>query len=191
MAKYLDQSGLSYFYQKLKAEFNANFASVSSSISNGTISSGATKKLIGDEYKTEVTPAEGYYISAITVTMDGIDITDQVFEGVDIDDATYQTIYNGSGTITEDSGGNYLWISELGSVPITQGSVWKITWNGTERTHTAVYKTVSGTNQYVIDGQNDGTNAPYMIFVNYGAWIVGVGSLTGAVTMKIEQQISS
>ena len=81
MAKYLDQSGLSYFYQKLKAEFNANFASVSSSITNGTISSGATKKLIGDEYKTDITPAEGYYISEITVTMNGVDITSQVFDG--------------------------------------------------------------------------------------------------------------
>ena len=85
MAKYLDQSGLSYFYQKLKAEFNANFASVSSSISNGTISSGATKKLIGDEYKADITPDSGYYISAITVTMNGVDITSQVFEGVIIE----------------------------------------------------------------------------------------------------------
>lgn len=86
MAKYLDQSGLSYFYQKLKAEFNANFASVSSSISNGTIKCGATRKLIGDEYKTDITPADGYYISAITVTMNGVDITDQVFTGVPVDD---------------------------------------------------------------------------------------------------------
>ena len=85
MAKYLDQSGLSYFYQKLKAEFNANFASVSGSITNGTIKCGATRKLIGDEYKTDIVPAEGYYISAITVTVDGVDVTDQVFEGVVIE----------------------------------------------------------------------------------------------------------
>ena len=70
-----------YTMQETDAAIATNFASVSKSISNGTISSGATKKLIGDEFKTDITPDEGYYISAITVTMDGVDITDQVFDG--------------------------------------------------------------------------------------------------------------
>ena len=74
-----------YTMQETDDAIAANFASISKSISNGTISSGATKKLIGDEFKTDITPAEGYYISAITVTMDGVDITDQVFEGVVIE----------------------------------------------------------------------------------------------------------
>lgn len=77
----------SAFYTKAETSdlIASNFASVSKSISNGTISSGAVKKLIGDEYKADVTPESGYYISAITVTMDGVDITDQVFEGVIIE----------------------------------------------------------------------------------------------------------
>lgn len=74
-----------YTMQETDAAIAANFASISKSISNGTISSGATKKLIGDEFKTDITPAEGYYISAITITMDGVDVTDQVFEGVVIE----------------------------------------------------------------------------------------------------------
>ena len=73
----------SAFYTKAETSdlIASNFASVSKSISNGTISSGAVKKLIGDEYKADVTPESGYYISAITVTMNGVDITDQVFDG--------------------------------------------------------------------------------------------------------------
>lgn len=70
-----------YTMQETDAAIAANFASVSKSISNGTISSGATKKLIGDEFKTDITPDSGYYISAITVTMNDVDITDQVFDG--------------------------------------------------------------------------------------------------------------
>jgi hypothetical protein len=74
----------SAFYTKAETDdaIAANFASVSKSISNGSISSGAVKKLIGDEYKADVSAADGYYISAITVTMNGVDVTDQVFEGV-------------------------------------------------------------------------------------------------------------
>lgn len=74
-----------YTIQETDAAIAANFASVSKSISNGTISSGATKKLIGDEYKADITPDSGYYISAVTVTVDGVDVTDQVFEGVVIE----------------------------------------------------------------------------------------------------------
>ena len=82
-----------YTIQETDAAIAANFASVSKSISNGTIKSGATKALIGDEYKTDITPAEGYYISAVTVTMGGVDITSQVFDGVNVGDTpeTYVT----------------------------------------------------------------------------------------------------
>ena len=183
-----------YTIQETDAAIAANFASVTGSISNGTISSGATKKLIGDEFKTDVSAAAGYYISAITVTVDGVDVTDQVFTGVPVDDTpseTWETVFNGYGTINEDSSGNYLWISELGNVQIPQNSVWKITWNGTERTHTAVYTHIGNSDMYAIDGRNDGTNAPYICYNMYNAWIVGVGTLTGTIALKIERQITS
>lgn len=75
-----------YTIQETDAAIAANFVSVTKSISNGTISSGAAKILIGDEYKSDVIPASGYYISAITVTVGGVDVTDQVFHGVNVGD---------------------------------------------------------------------------------------------------------
>lgn len=90
---YLDKTGLETYHA-------ATIASVSKSISNGT-ASGGTKALMGGEYVSKVTPDDGYYISAITVTIDGTDITSQVFEGVEVGtDSSYVTASEVSTMIT-------------------------------------------------------------------------------------------
>lgn len=81
MAQYLSKEGLAYLYGKL-------FSSVSISVANGSSSSGATRVLNGGDFRTDITPEDGYYISSVTVTMDGVDITSQVFEGVEVGQST-------------------------------------------------------------------------------------------------------
>lgn len=76
----------SNFYTKQETDdlIAANFADISTTITNGQSSSQATKALIGGEHKTTITPAEGYYISGVTVTMGGEDVTSQVFTGTEV-----------------------------------------------------------------------------------------------------------
>lgn len=76
----------SNFYTKQETAdlIATNFATISTSITNGESSSQVTKALIGGEYKTTITPAEGYYISGVTVTMNGEDVTSQVFTGTEV-----------------------------------------------------------------------------------------------------------
>lgn len=76
----------SAFYTKQETDdlIASNFADITGSIQNGSMSQ-ATKALIGSEFKTDIAPDDGYYISAITVTMNNVDITNQVFKGVIIE----------------------------------------------------------------------------------------------------------
>lgn len=76
----------SNFYTKTETTdlIAANFATISRNITNGESSSQATKALIGGEHKTTITPDAGYYISGITVTMGGEDVTSQVFTGTEV-----------------------------------------------------------------------------------------------------------
>lgn len=103
MANFLDlTTGLPALWAKIKAlvptktsdltndsEFITDddiLVTVTKTVANGEITSGATKVLIGDEYKTEIIPNDGYYISEVIVTMGGVDITESVFSGVGIDE---------------------------------------------------------------------------------------------------------
>lgn len=58
----------------------SNLVSVTQSLTNVTSSTNATEAVSGESFFCELTPASGYYISSITVTMGGVDITDQVFK---------------------------------------------------------------------------------------------------------------
>ena len=77
MAKYLDSTGLAYYHSKI-------IANVSKTVTNGT-ASGGIKALKGGEYVSNIKADDGYYISAVTVTMGGVDITSSVFSGTDVD----------------------------------------------------------------------------------------------------------
>ena len=103
---------------------------------------------------------------------------------------TWETLYNGSVNINEDSGGNYIYISQSEIVLITQDSLWKITWNGTSTEHVPIYEQYNQwISDYCIDGINDGTNTPYSIWSLYDAWIISVGNLTGTISLKIERAV--
>lgn len=54
--------------------------SVTKNLTSVTSSCDDTKVIQGNSFFTELTPASGYVISSITVTMGGVDITDQVFK---------------------------------------------------------------------------------------------------------------
>lgn len=65
--------GTSTFYE-------ADFKTVTQTLTSVTSSNDDTRVENGASFFTELTPASGYYISSITVTMGGVDITDQVFK---------------------------------------------------------------------------------------------------------------
>ena len=53
---------------------------ITKNLTSVTSSADDTKVIAGNSFFTELTPASGYYISSITVTMGGVDITEQVFK---------------------------------------------------------------------------------------------------------------
>ena len=54
--------------------------SVSTSLSNVTSSNDDTKVIAGNSFYMDLTPASGALIDSVTVTMGGVDVTDQVFK---------------------------------------------------------------------------------------------------------------
>lgn len=108
---------------------------------------------------------------------------------------SWETVYDRVTSMNEDteSDAYYAWVSALGDVPITENSVWKVTWKGVERTHTAVYTTFGDRQRYGIDSRNDGTNGTYYIYdTGYGAWMFVSNDSNDAdnISIKIEQKTS-
>lgn len=60
--------------------YDADFKTVSQTLTNITSSVDETRVENGNSFYCELTPTSGYVISSITVTMGGVDITDQVFK---------------------------------------------------------------------------------------------------------------
>lgn len=97
---------------------------------------------------------------------------------------TWETIYDGNiHWMREDNGDYpYCWISELGSTPITVGSVWRVTYNNTEYRCTGKTASLSGQNYNVFGnpvwsgGTDDGSNVPFMFidYTIYGSWSGGL-----------------
>ena len=54
--------------------------SIQQNLTNVTSSVDDTKVIAGNCFYTKLTPSEGYNISSVIVTMDGVDITSQVFK---------------------------------------------------------------------------------------------------------------
>lgn len=71
--------------------------SIQQNLTNVTSSVDDTKVIAGNCFYTELTPSEGYKILSVVVTMDGVDITEQVFKpGVGEKTITQNGIYNAS-----------------------------------------------------------------------------------------------
>ena len=101
----------------------------------------------------------------------------------------YETLYEGTTTISPNSDGvtGYTWVSSLGSVVITDGSVWRITVDGVAQVCTARYidqlstiGIVYGNNEIVFYRADGG-----------GGWIIYYTTRSsGTVAVKVEQAVS-
>ena len=116
---------------------------------------------------------------------------------------TWETIYDGNVHWMPEGEGDYpyCWISELGSIPITVGSVWRVTYNNTEYRCTGKVSSLGGTNYNVFGnpvwagGTDDGSDVPFMFidYTVYSAWSGGlnVPNADSNYYFKIERLVTS
>ena len=116
---------------------------------------------------------------------------------------TWETIYDGNIPWEHEDNGDYpyCWISELGSIPITVGSVWRVTYNNTEYLCTGKTISLGGQNYNVFGnpvwsgGTDDGSNVPFVFidYTNYNAWTGGlnVPNVQSSYYFKIERQVTA
>ena len=87
---------------------------------------------------------------------------------------TWETLWDANTKFNSESNDSYAYITEFGNIHITQGSVWRVTWDNTVRVHTAVYGepwTGAG-DQWHINSTTDGTNGVYAMVSNHnGYWL--------------------
>lgn len=112
---------------------------------------------------------------------------------------TWNTILDSTVQYNPDSSEQYpyCWLSTLSDIYPTDGSVWRVTWNGT--TYRCTATTSSGVvvigNPKFATGADDGSNVPFA-FANqgWGAWS-GLADLPNTaeshIPVKIEQLVSS
>ena len=116
---------------------------------------------------------------------------------------TWETIYDGDVLWNPENNGDYpyCWISELGSIPITVGSVWRVTYNNTEYRCTGKTVSLGGQNYNVfgnpvwLGGTDDGSDVPFIFidYTNYNAWSGGlnVPNVQNSYYFKIERLVTS
>lgn len=80
-----DVASGSYFYDAAGVKQSGTLVvdetySITKSLTNVSSSADDTKVIAGNSFFTELTPANGYAINSITVTMGGVDVTEQVFK---------------------------------------------------------------------------------------------------------------
>ena len=116
---------------------------------------------------------------------------------------TWETIYDGNIKWMREDNGDYpyCWISDLGSIPITVGSVWRVTYNNTEYRCTGKTASLGGRDYNVFGnpawsgGTDDGSNVPF-VFIDYNiysAWSGGlnVPNVGSEYYFKIERLVTS
>ena len=108
----------------------------------------------------------------------------------------YIVLYDNSATITSDPDVNYIWINNQPEA-ISVGDRYRVTWNGTAYTTTAVNDAVIGSqygntfgNPSILGGTDDGSNAPFCAFKS--SWsdnelIVSTSASVSTITLKIEK----
>lgn len=112
---------------------------------------------------------------------------------------SWETLYDGNIYYEPDTPYPYCWISELGSVTIPMGSVWRITFDNVEYRCT-VTQTSSGNadggligNPLYDSGADDGSGVPFAFYQNpWGAWS-GMANVAGNTNhpVKIERLVTS
>ena len=105
-------------------------------------------------------------------------------------------LYDNTATITSDPDVNYILINNQPE-DISVGDTYRVTWNGTAYTTTAVSDSVLSSqygntfgNPGILGGTDDGSNAPFCAFK--ASWsdnelIVSTSAVAGSVTLKIEK----
>lgn len=113
---------------------------------------------------------------------------------------TWETIYDGDIQYNHDDNNDYpyCFVTDLASVQIPAGSVWRLTYSGNQYRCTAAYD--SGQSAIVIGnpkwggGGDDGSNVP-MCFANqgWGAWTgnINAPNVGSVYAVKIERQVVS
>lgn len=116
---------------------------------------------------------------------------------------TWETLLDGNVTWNKDPEMEYpyCWIIDLGSVPITVGSVWRVTYNNTEYRCVAKNVIINGTvynlfgNPVWSNGTDDGSDVPFSFldYTQYGAWTGGlnVPNKNSTYYFKIERLVTS
>lgn len=177
----------------------------------GTASGGgtpsATKHTIHFEFSDSTdTDIDVYYddtfvSSAITAT------TPTTYGGKTVDSAeldgvawytrpteTWETVYDGNISWYPDSENNYpyCWLSDLSSISIPDGSVWRITYNNVQYRCTAVSGKIG--NPKWSGGTDDGSDVPF-VFSNdgWGAWTgsLNAPNVDSTYYFKIEHLVSA
>ena len=107
---------------------------------------------------------------------------------------SWETIYDGNGSLEADTPYPYFWISELADVMIPIGSVWRITFDGTSYVCTVTqnigdYGGCIG-NPLYSNGADDGSGVPLNLYRSpWGAWSGGADASAGSHTLKVERQV--
>lgn len=116
---------------------------------------------------------------------------------------TWETLYDGNTKWFREDNGNYpyCWISDLGSTPITVGSVYRVTYDNVEYRCTAKTASLSGTTYTVFgntvwaSGTDDGSGVPFVFidYIQYSAWSGGlnVPNVDSTYYFKIERLVTS
>ena len=116
---------------------------------------------------------------------------------------TWETVFDGNIQWMHEDNGDYpyCWLSTLGSIPITVGSVWRVTYNNTEYRCTGKTVSINGGNYNLFGnplwfgGTDDGSNVPFSFndYTTYDAWSGGLNApnVEGTYYFKIERLVTS
>lgn len=112
---------------------------------------------------------------------------------------TWETLIEGNISYEPDTPYPYCWISDLGSVTVPMGSVWRITFNNIEYRCTVTQTASENANSGLIGnplydgGTDDGSGVPFSFYQSpWGAWSGGADVSGGsAVPVKIERLVTS
>lgn len=108
---------------------------------------------------------------------------------------TWETLFEGSEIINPETTYNGFWIEALSDVPITAGSVWRITIDQTDygrlvATDFGQYGGIIGNPLYLNSG-DDGSGVPFdFVNPNWGAWYGGTELSAGTHSFKIERLVT-
>lgn len=115
---------------------------------------------------------------------------------------TWETLFDRMLSWTREGSGDYpyCWISDLGSTPITVGSVYRVTYNNVEYRCTGKNTLLNGSSYTVFGnpawggGADDGSGVPFIFidYTKYGAWSGGlnVPNVDSTYYFKIERLVS-